>query len=614
MQCRHRMPFGAELGAGSDDAPGDEPGVHFRLWAPSADSVDLAFYPLPGGPADFVPAQSEPGGWWECNAAEALPGSLYQWRIDGTQLVPDPASRQNPMGVHGPSCVVDPLQFKWDADWQGRPWNEVVLYELHVGTFTEEGTFSAAAEQLADLAKLGITAVELMPIASFPGRFGWGYDGVLPFAPFEGYGTPDELKHFVQQAHRLGLMVFLDVVYNHFGPDGNYLGTYAKPFFSAERQSPWGAALDFEGPDSAAVRDFFVHNALYWIEEYRIDGLRLDAVHAIADKSEPDIVARISEAVRAANPRRHVHLVLEDENNTYGRLAVQPLPGRFDGQWNDDFHHALRVVLTGDSSGYFHDYGSQPLDLLARALTHGMLFEGSPRRPGGAREECREAPPQPLGTLVHYTQNHDQVGNRPYGERLPRLVAPEASGLATLLALLTPATPMLFAGEEFGATTPFLYFADWEDELRDAVRAGRRAEFGHAEKETPLPDPCSEETFEDSRLSPAEAASAAGRGRRELVRQALAVRKAAIAPRQAALQHGQHESQRVGATGIEIRWHYAEGASLVLQANLGAEAIDGLPAPEGKELLRYRWGAEAHQEARHWPAWGARWLQCGPAE
>ncbi len=426
MRCSHEMPFGAFLNP--------EGGAGFRLWAPAARQAELAFYSAPAAPPRLIAAECDAQGWWECHVPEAGAGSLYHWRINEELLVPDPASRQNPHGVHQPSCVVDPLQFVWDDGWTGRPWAEVVLYEMHMGAFTPEGTFAAAAGRLEDLARIGITAIEVMPVADFPGRFGWGYDGVLPYAPHSAYGTPDEFKHFIQQAHRLGLMVFLDVVYNHFGPAGNYLGQYAPQFFSQTHSSPWGAAINFDGAASRAVRDFFVHNALYWVNEYRIDGLRLDAIHAIADGSRPDIVEEISSAIRSATPGRHVHLVVENENNGYGRLAANPQPGRYDAQWNDDFHHALHVTLTGETQRYYHDYGREPMNLLARCLTHGMLFEPSQRLPGGARRECREAPPQPLGTLVNYANNHDQSGNRAFGERLGQLVPPGARELATLLA------------------------------------------------------------------------------------------------------------------------------------------------------------------------------------
>jgi maltooligosyltrehalose trehalohydrolase len=606
MRSRHEMPFGAAL------AP--EGGVTFRLWGPAARHADLALDAGMGAPPRIVPAQADRDGWWECHVPDAAAGTLYRWRIDGGQLVPDPASRQNPLGVEGPSCVVDPLQFEWDADWSGRPWNEVVLYELHVGAFTPEGTFAAAGERLQELADLGITAIELMPVADVPGRFGWGYDGVLPFAPHEAYGTPDEFKHFIQQAHRLGLMVFLDVVYNHFGPSGNYLGRYAPQFFSKKHPSPWGPAINFDGAGSRAVRDFFVHNALYWIGEYRIDGLRLDAVHAIVDSSRPDILQEISSAVRAATPGRHVHLVLENENNAWQRLATTPRPGCYDGQWNDDFHHALHVALTGETRGYYHDYGHEPLNLLARALTHGMVFEGSARKRGGARQHVVEAPPQPLGTLVNFTNNHDQSGNRALGERMGRLVPPGAAPLALLLSLLTPATPMIFFGDEFGTATPFRYFADWSGELREAVRQGRQREFGHmarAADGTPiaLPDPCDPATFEASRPQASHRATADGRRALELVRAALAVRRAHIATRQSRLLTGHHTAQRVGETGLRVCWRYSDGQILMLEVNLGAQPLHVAPGPpplaQARELLHHAWPEGTPADS--WPAWGARW-------
>jgi maltooligosyltrehalose trehalohydrolase len=607
MRVQHRMPFGATPRVGG--------GVDFRLWAPAAQNCELALHDGPGGAPSLLPAQPDADGWWHCAAETAAAGSRYEWRIDGDLLVPDPASRDNPDGVHQPSRVVDPTRFEWDEGWKGRPWDDVVLYELHVGTFTREGTFAAAAARLEQLAQLGITAIELMPLAAFGGRFGWGYDGVLPFAPHPAYGTPDDLKQLIQQAHRLNLMVFLDVVYNHFGPEGNYLGRYAPDFFSTTHQSPWGAAINFDGPGSPTVREFFIHNALYWIEEFQVDGLRLDAVHAIADSSRPDVVAELSRRVREAVGDRHVHLVTENENNVHERLATSPEPGRYDGQWNDDFHHALYVALTGDSSGYYHDYGADPVGLLARSLTHGMLFEGSHRKPGGAREECRQTPPQPLSAMVNFAHNHDQVGNRAFGERLTRLVAPDAAELATLLALLTPATPLLFFGEEFGARDPFLYFADWEGELREAVREGRKREFGHATRqadgtELELPDPCGEDTFAASRPDEAQRGSPQGRRLLERIRDALALRRRTIVSRQQLLLTGEHQAERIGATGIRLRWNYGDGSVLALDLNIGPEPVDasatGLAAPSGEVVFAHN-RADADPAASRWPAWSALW-------
>ena len=623
MRHAHPMRFGAWLRP--------EGGVEFRLWGPAAQQAELAVYPAPalglgawtpGTDAVLYAATRNAEGWWECRVPDAGAGTLYHWRIDGELSVPDPASRHNPHGVHAPSAVVDPLAFEWDEDWTGRPWPEVVLYELHVGAFTPEGTFAAAARRLPELAALGITAVELMPLADFPGRFGWGYDGVLPFAPHAAYGRPDELKDFIQQAHRLGLMVFLDVVYNHFGPEGNYLHRYAPGFFSATRSSPWGAAINFDGPHCRPVREFFIENAVYWTTEYRFDGLRLDAVHAIADESRPHILEEISLRVREATRGRHVHLVLENENNHHERLSIRPEPGRYDGQWNDDFHHALHVALTGETGGYYHDYGhtpgEAPLDLLARALAHGMLFEGSPRKPGGAREHPRPAPPVPLGACVNFAHNHDQVGNRAFGERLAALAGPDAAPLATLLALLTPAVPMLFLGEEFGSTRPWLYFADWEGDLKKAVQEGRQREFGHVArfvggKPLPLPDPCSADTFKASRPGEDERDSERGRAWQRMVREALAARRQWIVPRQHQLLTGHHTAQRVGATGIAVQWRYDDGQVLSLEINLGAQPVAADPQRAGpveaQDVYRHRWPADAPEG--QWPAWAARW-RLGP--
>lgn len=607
MKCGHTMPFGATLLDGG--------GTLFRLWGPAAEKAEVAVYPSAGGTRPVIhPAECDADGWWECTAEEATAGTLYRWRLNGELLVPDPASRQNPHGVFSPSAVVDPRQFEWDGGWRGRPWQEVVLYELHVGTFTAEGTFMAACERLEDLAKLGITAVELMPVADFPGSFGWGYDGVLPFAPHSAYGTPDELKHFVQHAHRLGLMVFMDVVYNHFGPSGNYLGQYAPQFFSTTHTSPWGAAINFDGDGSRIVRDFFVHNALYWINEYRMDGLRLDAVHAIVDDGAPHILEEISRAVRESTHGRHVHLVLENENNDHDRLATQARAGFYDAQWNDDFHHVLHVALTGETQRYYHDYGREPLNQLARCLSHGMLYEPSARREGGARTDPREAPPQPLGALVNFAHNHDQTGNRAFGERLRQLVPPGAAPVATLLALLTPAIPMLFFGEEFGASTPFLYFADWDGDLREAVREGRKREFGHVAQARDgrpmnLPDPCDVSTFEASRPSDAERASDEGQRWLRMVHDALQVRRTHIAPRHQLLSHGQHTARRVGDTGIHACWRYEDGHAMVLQLNLGAVPLaaqgDMDEIVDAREIFSHAWPQGTAADT--WPAWGARW-------
>ena len=417
----HRMPFGAEtLSSG---------GTRFRLWAPAVPAVTLC---LDGGPAHtMIPIG---GGWFEVTAAEARPGSRYRFRLPDGVLVPDPASRHQPEDVHGPSEVVDPEAFDWtDAGWRGRPFEEAVFYELHVGAFAPAGTFDGVATQLDRLARLGVTAIELMPLAEMPGRRGWGYDGVYPFAPEASYGTPAALKRLVCAAHARDLMVFVDVVYNHFGPEGNYLARYAPQFFTPRHRTPWGDAIDFEGPDARVVRDFVVHNALYWLEEFHADGLRLDAVHAIHDASEPDIVVELAETVhRTLRPDRQVHLVLENDRNQAHFLARAP-DGRarwYAAQWNDDAHHAFHVLLTGERNGYYADYADEPAARLGRALAEGFVHQGepSPFRGGAARgEPSAHLPPT---AFVTFLQNHDQVGNRALGDRLttPGTAAGAAGG------------------------------------------------------------------------------------------------------------------------------------------------------------------------------------------
>ena len=607
MKHQHTMPFGTTL------IPGG--GVEFRFWAPDARAPALIHW-SPGGAEQRQAAVGKGDGLWECQVADAGPDTLYVWEVDGGQRVPDPASRHNPDGPHGPSRVTAPGDFEWDETWPGRPWHEAVIYELHVGTFTPQGTFAAAAERLPYLADLGVTAIELMPVAAFPGRFGWGYDGVLPYAPHAAYGEPDELKALIQAAHRLGLMVFLDVVYNHFGPQDNYLGAYAPQFFSKTHQSPWGAALNFDGAGSAQVRDFFVHNALYWLNEFRFDGLRLDAVHAIVDSSSPDVMDELSLRVREATAGRQVHLILENENNEHRRLAATPQPGRFDAQWNDDFHHALHVWLTGEEQGYYGDYADKPLELISHALTHGFVFKETLRMEGGRRATRVPSPAQPLPAMVNCVNNHDQSGNRAFGERMDRLAPPQALEVALLLILLSPSTPMLFQGDDFAADTPFLYFADWQGELREAVRKGRQREFGHSQREgIVLPDPCSLETVQASVLPWARASEPPGLARQKLVRAALQARRQWIVPQQAQLITGGHAAHRVGATGLQVRWRYHGGRELWLDLNLGPQPVDGTAnaAQEPSGRQKQVFSHNRPEQSTTWPEWSAQWRSWEPA-
>ena len=556
------LPFGATLVAPNR--------TRFRLWAPGRQKIELA---IDG--CDQLPMARDDGGWFEVEASCGA-GTRYRYCLDDGLAVPDPASRAQASDVHDPSLVVDPRAFRWrHPDWRGRPWPEVVLYELHVGAL---GGFAGVEAMLPQLAELGITAVELMPINDFPGRRNWGYDGVLPFAPDAAYGTPDDLKSLIDTAHGLGLMMFLDVVYNHFGPDGNYLGAYAADFFRRDIATPWGEAIDFR---RAEVRHFFTENALYWLMEYRFDGLRLDAVHAIA---APDWLDEMAAEVRAAvEPGRHVHLVLEHDGN-----AAHHLRRGFDAQWNDDAHHALHVLLTGESDGYYGDYADRPAERLARCLAEGFAYQGEPSawRKGERRgEPSADLPPT---AFVLFLQNHDQVGNRPFGDRLAGLADPSALEAAIALQLLCPQIPLIFMGEEEGCRTPFLYFTDHHGELADAVREGLRREFaGFVRFTEDIPDPNALPTFEGSRPAASEA------GRREFYRRLLSLRAAAVTPHLAGARSLSAEA--AGPACVTARWRLGNGAKFSLVCNLGRDGAT-VPPVAGGLLFETRPGAG--QEAR----------------
>ena len=572
----HTMPFGATL---LDDGGG----VRFRLWAPDAPALRLRFEQA--GVQRTLPMNALDEGWHELVVAEARAGTRYQFVLPDDLAVPDPASRFNPEDVHGASEVIDPHGYAWaDSGWRGRPWHEAVVYELHVGTFTPEGSYAAAMQRLPELAELGITAVELMPLAEFPGRRGWGYDGVLHFAPEAGYGRPEELKRFVDEAHRLGLMVLLDVVYNHFGPEGNYLHAYCKPFFNPAHQTPWGAAINFDGEHSATVREFFVSNALYWVEEYHFDGLRLDAVHAIADDSETHIAVEIGRRLRAGPGRfRPVHLVLENDANTARFLERdgEGQPTGADAQWNDDFHHAAHVLATGQRDGYYADYAEDPVATFGRCLTEGFAYQGdpSPFRKGELRGE--PSAQLPSMAFVSFLQNHDQIGNRAFGERISDLApAPRLDALYACL-LLSPHIPMLYMGEEYAASAPFLYFCDFGPELAAAVSKGRREEFGgfeafkSEEARASIPDPNAEATFTVSRPDWEERTREPHARRLALVRQLLALRRQWLTPRLPGMAGG--GKHRVEDGLLQVVWRLGDGATLRLAAHFGAGPVPRPP-------------------------------------
>ena len=584
----HRMPFGTRIVEGQ--------GVRFRIWAPDAPDAGVELcLEGPGGGQEFLPMRPLADGWFECISDRAGPGSRYRFRIAHDLLVPDPASRFQAGDVHGPSVVVDPEAFVWpDPDWRGRPWEEAVFYELHVGAFSPAGTFAGVIERLDYLAGLGITAIELMPVADFPGRRNWGYDGVLPFAPHRGYGGPEDLKRLVAEAHQRSIMVFLDVVYNHFGPEGNYLYVYGgKTLFTERHRTPWGDAVNFDGPGSRGVRDFFIHNALYWLNEYHLDGLRLDACHAIFDDSSPDILEEIALAVRRGPGReRLVHLVLENDANRAGYLArdAARAPKYYAAQWNDDLHHACHVLLTGEKTGYYRDYAETPLRHLGRCLAEGFAYQGepSPYRQGVRRgERSRHLP---LTAFVSYLQNHDQIGKRAQGERLSLLTDESRLRLAAALLLLAPSPPLLFMGEEFAADTPFLFFCDFGPDLANAVTEGRRREFARfpefrdPEASRRIPDPNAVETFERSRLDWQQAESARGRRFHRLYLNLLALRQEAITPLVANLGGGSATYRLIGPEALLVRWQPEEGPRLLVLVNFAAEPV-ALPQVVSGTLL-----------------------------
>ena len=565
------MPFGAELRPDGT--------TRFALWAPAAATVRLE---LPGRGLE-LPLEPEPGGWHR-GVAPAGAGEPYRFVLPDGRTVADPASRCQAVDADGPSLVVDPSAYRWRHDgWTGRPWHEAVLYELHVGTFTPEGTFAAAADRLPYLAELGVTAVELMPIADFPGSRNWGYDGVLPFAPDRAYGTPDELKALVDAAHGLGLMVFLDVVDNHFGPEGNQLGRYAPGFFTEDFHTPWGIAIDFRDP---TVRAFYRHNALYWLEEYRFDGLRFDAVHAILDPSDTHFLVELARTVRAQVPRE-VHLVLENEHNQAAFLRHDPEIGRrlYEAQWNDDLHHATHALVTGEAGGYYADFADDPLRRLRRALAEGFVYQGEPsaHRDGEPRgEPSADLPPL---AFVGFLQNHDQIGNRARGERLTELAAPEAVAACQAVLLLCPQVPLLFMGEEWGATTPFFYFCDFHGELAQSVRDGRRREFAglfaHVED---VPDPLAEMTFAASRLDWSEPERPPHAACLERTRTLLKLRRREIAPRLGGGRVRVIGERPLGPHGLAVDWRLADRSVLGLRANLGPAPLEGSDPPAGPIL------------------------------
>jgi maltooligosyltrehalose trehalohydrolase len=588
-----RLPVGAEL-----DADG---GVSFRVWAPATARVEIVLEGGAGaGSTGTLVAQEH--GYHALTLREARAGTRYRFRLEGhDRLVPDPVSRFQPDGPHGSSEVIDPTRFAWtDGDWPGVSLAGQVIYEMHIGTFTAAGTWAMAAAQLPEVARLGVTVLEVMPVADFPGRFGWGYDGVCFFAPTRLYGRPDDFRGFVDRAHGLGLAVILDVVYNHAGPDGNYLEVFAPEYFTDRYATDWGKAINFDGPDAGPVREFFTSNAGYWIDEYHLDGLRLDATQSIFDSSRAHILLEVTRRVRAAARGRRTLVVAENEPQEAHLVRPASQGGyEIDAVWNDDFHHSAMVALTGRREAYYGDHGGTPQELLS-AVKWGYLFQGQRYR---WQEQNRGTPALdlPPARFVLFIQNHDQVANSVRGERVHALTSRGRLRALTALMLLAPGTPMLFQGQEFCASSPFLYFADHGERLGTCVRAGR-AEFlrqfpsiASSEASESLADPAALATFERSKLAFAERDRAGHREVWVLHQDLLAIRRKD--PTFRGQRPRGHDGAVLGAAAFALRIFGEGGDDRLLLVNLGPDlelsiAPEPLLAPPTGRRWSLMWSSE----------------------
>ncbi|MET1046215.1 MAG: malto-oligosyltrehalose trehalohydrolase, partial [Hyphomicrobium sp.] len=563
----------------------EESGAKFRLWAPGQGAIEL----VSAKTAAREPMRKQDAGWFELDTDLIAIGDGYSFRLPNGQLVPDPAARAQIGDVHGPSKLVDPEAYRWKTpDWKGRPWEDAVIYELHTGTFTSEATFDGIAKRLDHLQSLGITAIEIMPVAQFGGTRGWGYDGVLHYAPHQIYGSPENLKALIDEAHGRGLMVLLDVVYNHFGPDGNYIGLYAPQFFHPELKTPWGAGIAY---DLQPVRQFFIENALYWLEEYRFDGLRFDAIDQIRDTSSVHLLDELAETVRRRIPDRQIHLTTEDDRNIVSLHARHGTgeTRRFTAEWNDDFHHVVHALATDESDGYYADYAPDAARHLARALTEGYVYQGepSPFRDGELRgEPSRGLPPS---AFVNFLQNHDQIGNRAFGERLATLIDEADLEILTALLLLSPFTPLIFMGEEWAEHRPFLYFTDFDGDLGSAVREGRRNEF---RKWKAFADPALREKIPDpndpatARASEIDWAKTSGDNRQlALVKSLLKIRSEKLVPHLKDIKLTAAYGKICGPKAVAVGWPLGGGKSLELCINLGADARDVPALQSASETL-----------------------------
>lgn len=570
-------------------------GVEFRVWAPQARSVAVQIES--GTARGTLELAAEPHDFFAAVAPHARPGDRYRYRIDGGAPLPDPGSRFQPEGPHGPSEIVDLKHYAWrDTNWCGIDARRVVLYELHIGTFTAQGTWQAAARELPRLADLGINVLEIMPIAEFPGAFGWGYDGVNLFAPYHGYGRPQDVCAFVDAAHGYGIGVILDVVYNHFGPDGNYLAAFTRDWIG-KHASEWGDAPNFDGPNCAAVREFYLENVAYWIRDFHFDGLRFDATQQMFDTSEEHILRAMVRNGRAAAGARRTYFIAENQGQ-HAHL-VQPDGIGCDALWNDDFHHAACVALTGRREAYYSDYRGSPQEFVS-AVRHGFLYQG---QWSAWIKQAHGTPAYELqpDAFVHYLENHDQVANSAHGDRLSVLVDPARVRAMTALLLLAPQTPLLFQGQEYASTRPFLYFADHAGELAAAVRKGRAqflAQFPSiavAPVKQQLADPAAAGTFRASQLDAAERDTARGIHALALCGDLLRLRRDdAVLGNTASLRR---EGAVLGDRAFLIRWHGEHDDDRVLLVNLGADLLletiaEPLLAPPRGTQWRKAWSSE----------------------
>ncbi|PDT02803.1 malto-oligosyltrehalose trehalohydrolase [Rhizobium chutanense] len=570
-----------------------EEGILFRLWAPLHESVSLK---LEG--ADPRPMRAGEDGWHECTIADARPGTRYRFVLPGDLEIPDPASRFQPLDVHGPSEVVDLSSYHWKAgDWTGRPWEEMVIYEMHIGGFTPEGSFRAAIERLDHLQGLGITALQIMPLSEFPGRYSWGYDGVLPYAPDSSYGRPEDFMALVDAAHQRGISVFLDVVYNHFGPDGNHIPSYA-PLFTDHHKTPWGHGVNYDGDGSEMIREFIIENAIYWITEFRLDGFRFDAVHAIKDDSDEHLLHALARRVRAAAGNRHVHLIVENEEND-SELLKRDEKGEarlFTAQWNDDVHHALHVAATDETFGYYADYAGDA-GTLGKALAEGFVFQGE-HMPYRGRNRGRPSGHLPPTAFVSFIQNHDQIGNRALGDRVLASSPVDAVKAVISIYLLAPEIPMLFMGEEWGATEPFPFFCDFDEDLNEKVRQGRRQELSRLPgfDAGDLLDPTTPLTFAAAKLDWSKRTTS---DMLDYYKTLLDLRHRRIVPLLKGAVGGSAVYRSAG-NAIAVDWTLAESRRLHLRANLGNAAAPLLEPRQDDTETIFRLGGSGGDGLGPW--------------